>query len=286
MKAERVTDSISYHGEGPCWWAATGRLRFVDMLAGAVVELDDDVKPTRLSVPSSVASVIRPRKGGGAVVATERGIALGREEDLSDLTEAATVLRDPAIRTNEGGCDPDGRFWIGTMAYDQAEGAASVYRWDGPGTEPVTAWGGATVSNGLGWSPDGALAYWNDTPTGTITLLDYSREDGLMNPHPFVTIDADDARPDGLTVDAEGGVWTALNGGSAVHRYDAEGQLSEVVELPVRQVTACTFGGDGLDCLYITTSRENLPDDVEPAAGSVYAVTPGVRGLAPLPFAG
>ena len=114
MKAQRITDTISHHGEGPCWWPATGRLRFVDMLAGSVIELDEGGKRgyRRLPVPSPVASVIRPRAGGGAIVATERGLALGRAEDLSDLKEVVRLYDDLSIRTNEGGCDPDGRFWI------------------------------------------------------------------------------------------------------------------------------------------------------------------------------
>ncbi|WP_303323568.1 SMP-30/gluconolactonase/LRE family protein [Actinomyces radicidentis] len=286
MKAERVSDSITYHGEGPCWWEATGRLRLVDMLAGAVVEFDDDVTPTRMDVPSSVASVIRPRVGGGALVTTEHGVVLGRAEDLSDLLEVTTLLTDSAIRTNEGGCDPDGRLWIGTMAYAQTPGDAVVYRWDGPDAQPVTAWDGATICNGLGFNPDGTCAYWTDTPTGTITLLDYDAGAGLVSPRPFVTIDPEDGYPDGLAVDAEGGVWTALNGGSAVRRYAPDGTLDAVVELPVRQVTSCAFGESGYGTLFITTSRENLPDDVEPAAGSVYAVDAGVRGMAPLPFRG
>mgnify|MGYP002716929000 FL=1 len=99
-------------------------------------------------------------------------------------------------------------------------------------------------------------------------------------------IPEDAGHPDGLTVDAEGGIWTALNGGSAVHRYSPEGELTEVIELPFRQITACTFGGPDLDRLFITTSRENLPDDEEPAAGSIYAVEPGVRGMQPLAFGG
>ncbi len=286
MKAQRITDSISYHGEGPCWWPATGRLRFVDMLAGVVVELDDRAEGgyRRLPVPSRVASVIRPRAGGGALVATERGIALGREEDLSDLKEVVSLTDDPTIRTNEGGCDPDGRFWVGTMSYEKVVGAAGVYRWDGPGTAPVLAWSGATTANGLGFSPDGELGYWVDTPTRTVTVLDYDARAGLADPRPFVDIDEGAGKPDGLCVDAEGGVWVALHRGSAVRRYDAGGRLSEVVELPVSKVTACTFGGEGLDLLFITTSRENLPDGVEPASGSVYACEPGVRGLEPLTF--
>ena len=288
MKAQRITDTISHHGEGPCWWPATGRLRFVDMLAGSVIELDEGGRRgyRRLPVPSPVASVIRPRAGGGAIVATERGLALGRAEDLSDLKEVVRLYDDLSIRTNEGGCDPDGRFWIGTMSYRRTVGAASVYRRDGPGTRPVRAWGGATTANGLGFSPDGALGYWTDTPTRTVTVFDYDARAGLVNPRPFVEIEEGAGKPDGLCVDAEGGVWVALHRGSAVRRYDAEGRLSEVVELPVNKVTACTFGGEDLDRLYITTSRENLPDDVEPASGSVYLADVGVKGLEPLAFAG
>lgn len=191
MRAQRVTDSITYHGEGPCWWPATGRLRLVDMLAGAVVELDEEAEGghRRLPVPSPVASVIRPRAGGGAVVATERGIALGRAEDLSDLAEAAALWDDPTIRTNEGGCDPDGRFWIGSMSYGKVPGAAAVYRWDGPGAEPRRAWGGATICNGLGFSPDGTRAYWIDTPTLTVTVMDYDAGAGLVDPRPFVRVE-------------------------------------------------------------------------------------------------
>lgn len=162
---------------------------------------------------------------------------------------------------------------------------AAVYRWDGE-EEPTRAWGGATICNGLGWSPDGSLAYWTDSGAGTITLLDHDERAGLVSPRPFISIDPEVGVPDGLAVDAEGGVWSAVNGGSQVRRYDPNGTVSAVVELPVSQVTACAFGEDGLGTLFITTSRENLPDDVEPAAGSVYAVDPGVRGMAPLPFRG
>jgi sugar lactone lactonase YvrE len=101
-----------------------------------------------------------------------------------------------------------------------------------------------------------------------------------------VTVPEEDGLPDGLTVDGEGGVWVALYGGSAVRRYSPEGSLDAVLELPVTQVTACTFGGPGLDELYITSSRENVPDGEQPQAGSVFVARPGVRGLPVVPFSG
>jgi len=142
-----------------------------------------------------------------------------------------------------------------------------------------------TISNGLDWSPDGALAYYNDTDTQRTDVFDYTFETGLTNRRPFVR-HGDEMRPDGLTVDAEGGVWVAMNGAGAVHRYSPEGVLEAVVKLPVAKVTACTLGGAGLATLFITTSREDLPPDVEPPAGSLFSAEVGVSGLPAREFAG
>ena len=96
----------------------------------------------------------------------------------------------------------------------------------------------------------------------------------------------DTERPDGLTVDAEGGVWVALNGSGVVHRYTPAGVLDEVVHLPTPKVTACTFGGPGLDQLFITTSREGMAPDDDPLAGSLFRAEVGVSGLPVREFAG
>jgi sugar lactone lactonase YvrE len=185
---------------------------------------------------------------------------------------------------NEGGCDPDGRLWCGSMAYDQAPGAAAMYRLD-PDGSVREAFDGVTVSNGLEWSPDGALAYYNDTATHRVDVFDYDRVSGLTGRRPFVVLGDDDS-PDGLTVDAEGGVWVALHGGGAVHRYDAGGRLDAVVEVPTAQVTACTLGGPDLAQLFITTSRQGMAAGQDPLAGALFQVAVGVRGLPVRAFAG
>jgi len=143
---------------------------------------------------------------------------------------------------------------------------------------------GGTVSNGLDWSPDGFRAYYNDTPTHRIAVFDYDRRSGLTDRRTFVQL-SDDGNPDGLTVDAEGGVWVAMYGGGAVHRYAPDGTLSEVVEVPTPQVTACALGGPGLDELFITTSREGLSGD-HPLAGALFRAEVGVAGRPVLEFAG
>jgi len=276
---ERFSDAVAYHGEGPVW---IGGVRFVDMLAGDIVALDGDgAVVDRLRV-GTVAAAFRPRRDGGLVVAVERGFALvdarGRVETLLE------IWADPGVRMNDGGTDPDGRFYCGSMAYDVTPGAGALYRLD-PGGSVSVVLDAATISNGLAWTPDGRTAYYVDSPTQRIDVFDYDAEAGLINRRPFVTVAEDDGLPDGLTVDREGGVWVALFGGSAVRRYGPTGTLEEVLDLPVTQVTACTFGGDGLEELYITTSRENLPEDQQPQAGSVFRARPGVAGLPPTPFA-
>jgi sugar lactone lactonase YvrE len=184
---------------------------------------------------------------------------------------------------NEGGCDPDGRFYCGSMAYDQRPGAGALHRLDPDGSVQVVL-PELTISNGLEWSPDGSLAYYVDTPTGRVDVFDYDAERGLTGRRPFAR--PTPGHPDGLTVDAEGGVWVALFDGGAVHRYTPGGVLDGVVELPTPQVTACTLGGPDLDRLYVTTSAENLEPGTDPLAGSLFAADVGVRGRPVREFAG
>lgn len=281
MHAEQLTDAVAFHGEGPVWWPDGSGLRCVDMLAGDVLTLAPDGTVGRTHV-GDVVAVVRPRRNGGAVLAVERGFAL--EEADGTITHLAPVWSDDGVRMNEGGCDPDGRLWCGSMAYDQTPGAAAMYRLDSDG-RVRQVFGDVTVSNGLDWSPDGALAYYADTATHRVDVFDYDREAGLTGRRPFVTL-GDDDNPDGLTVDAEGGVWVALYGGGAVHRYAPAGHLDAVVEVPTGQVTACTLGGPALDQLFITTSREGLGPDDDPLAGALFTVPAGVRGLPVRAFGG
>ena len=281
MRAEQLTDSVAYHAEGPVWSPRWGGLRWVDMLAGDVLSLQENGHVSRRHV-GTVAAALRPRKSGGAVIGVERSFAL--ESPDGTLTCPDELWSDPGIRMNEGGCDPDGRFYCGSMAYDQAPGAAALYRLDPDGTVTVVL-DAVTISNGLDWTPDGSAAYYNDTATGQVAVFDYDREAGLTNRRTFVEI-PDGGRPDGLTVDSAGGVWVAIANGGQVQCYSPQGVLSEVVDVSARKVTACTFGGDHLDQLFITTSREGLERGQDPLAGSLFTVKPGVCGMQVREFAG
>jgi sugar lactone lactonase YvrE len=282
VRAEQLTDPITFHGEGPVFSPGWGGLRLVDMFAGDVLTLDAAGAVSRRHV-DTIAAALRPRVGGGAVIAVERGFALLDAE--GSLTRLPEVWSDPTVRMNEGGTAPDGSFYCGSMAYDQRTGAGSLYRLAADGTVSV-ALPRVTVSNGLGWSPDGSQAYYNDTPTGRIAVFDWAPDTGLTGMRTFATVPAEDGSPDGLTVDSDGGVWVALYGGGAVRRYSAQGDLDEIIEVGAERVTACTFGGKDLKRLYITTSREGLEPDEDPLAGSVFTAVPGVSGLPVTPFAG
>jgi len=281
MQAEAVTGPVAGHGEGPVWSDGWGGLRWVDQLAGDVLHLEAGGGVLRRHVAPVVAAV-RPRRGGGAVLGVERGFAL---EAPDGTVEVLPPLWDHAgERMNEGGCDPDGRFYCGSMV-EARRPTGRLHRLDPDGTV-TTVLGGVTVSNGLDWSPDGTVAYYVDTATGRIDVFGYDVDTGLTGRRPFVVVPDADGHPDGLVVDAEGGVWVALHRGGQVRRYDADGDLDAVVEVPVPRVTACTFGGPALDELYITTSKAGEGPGDTALAGALFRAHVGVRGRPVRPYGG
>jgi sugar lactone lactonase YvrE len=278
--AEALTGPVAFHAEGPVWLGTAG-LHWVDMFAGDVLNLSADGTIGRRHV-GPIAAVVRPRVGGGVVIAGERGFLL---DDGDGSLRATPDVLGAGIRMNDGGCDPAGNFYCGSMSYQQTPGAGSMFRLD-PARSVTTVFTDVTISNGLEWSPDGSLAYYVDTPTKRVDVFDWDAEHGLRYRRPLIEIPEGVGSPDGLTVDAEGSIWVAMYGGSSVRRYQADGILDGIIEVPATNVTACTFGGPGLDELFITTSRENLADGEQPLAGSVFHFRPGVEGRAVRPYAG
>ena len=281
--ANQVTEVCTAHGEGPFWDSARDRLLVVDMLRGAVVAVGASGATERYEL-GGVAAAVRARRAGGYVLATERGFRLYTPDFVPDGAEVP-AFTDARIRMNDGGCDPQGRFYCGTMAYAATPGAGALYRLDPDlSVHPVLT--GVTISNGLQWAADQRHAYYNDTPTGRVDRYDFDAVSGSFGDRrTFATIEPDHGKPDGMAIDDEGGVWVALWGGGAVHRYDDTGTLSDRIELPVRQVTACAFGGTDGTTLYITTSRDGLGDAAEAEAGAVFAAETGVRGATQHTFA-
>ncbi|MGW9627220.1 SMP-30/gluconolactonase/LRE family protein [Microbacterium sp. NPDC055521] len=282
MRAENVTGPIAWHAEGPVWAAAWGGLRWVDGAAGDLLTLRDG-GVIRQHVDDEYLAFVRPRRSGGFVAVGARTLYLADEAD-GETRAVATLGGTPGVRMNDGCCDPGGRLLAGSMAYDAAPGGGSLRRIDADLAISVVL-PEATISNGIAFTSDGSHAYYNDTATGRVDVFDVSDGD-LVNRRPFVSVPADSGAPDGLCVGADGSVWVALWGGSAVHGYDSSGALIESIQLPVPQVSACTFGGHGLSTLFITTSAQGLDPDHGTEAGSLFAIDLGIRGLPTLPFAG
>ncbi|HEY1916350.1 MAG TPA: SMP-30/gluconolactonase/LRE family protein [Streptosporangiaceae bacterium] len=277
----------AYLAESPIWDAASQTLLWVDIMAGDVHRFDPasgEDTVTHVDVP---VGAVAARRGGGLVVAAGVGFAT-----LDEQTGELGWLWDGGLgdRMNDGKCDPAGRFLGGTLTYARGPGACALYRLDSGG-QVSTLLADVTLSNGLGWNPAGDLFYFADTPTEQVDVFDYDPETGAASGR-GVLIDLRDVpgRPDGLTVDSEGGIWVAMAGGGAVRRHTADGRPDLVIEFPVRLVTSVTFGGTGLTDLYVTTSREHLTEaDLadQPLAGSVFAVTDtGFTGLPATTYAG
>src|SRR6478752_2839601 len=282
--AEQLTGRDAVHAEGPVWSPQWGGLRWVDMLAGDVLHLDESTGRVGRWHIGRVAAALRPRTSGGAIIATERDFVVA---DIigGAVRSVSTVITAPGVRFNDGACDPAGNFYCGTMAYDETPGAGALFRINAADYGVDKILGHLTISNGLAWTGDGAMVYYVDTPTGRIDVFDYDSTNGLTGRRPFVTIDAAEGFPDGLTVDVDGGVWVALWNGHAVRHYDSSGTLVEVIEVPPRQITACTFGGSDLTDLFITTSATGAGKD-SPGAGAVFHHKASVPGIAVRPFNG
>ena len=278
VQAELLLDARAQLGEGPCWLAGRERLLWVDIMAGRVHLLDPKTGDDQVAEVGQPVGAAAPADDGRVALAVRDGFAvLDLDDGLVELI--ADVEREIAgNRMNEGKCDSAGRFWAGTMALDHRRGAGALYRLDERGhVERMVE--GISISNGLGWSPDDRLMYYIDTPERRVDVFDFDPATGTIGGRrPFVAIDGA-GHPDGMTVDAEGGLWVALWGGGRIARFLPDGTPAGGVEVPVAQTSSCCFGGPGLRDLYITTAWQRVPPDRrEPHAGGLFRCRPGVAG--------
>ena len=268
-------------GEGPIWLADRSELVWVDIQRGQVHLADPLTGRARTLELGERVGALAPTTAGGLVVATATGFVhldpdTGRIRRLANFEPA-----DPTVRMNDGKADPWGSFWAGTMGLDKRPGAGNLYRLD-PDLQLTLVQPDVTISNGLDWTDDRATMYFVDTPTQRIdqfTVADGGRD--IADRRPFVHLPREQGTPDGLTVDAEGRVWLAIWGGSAVRCFSPSGELEAIIRLPTTHVTSCTFGGPNLDDLYITSAQSELTAEqlaAEPLAGRVFHCRPGATG--------
>ncbi|MFH9075259.1 SMP-30/gluconolactonase/LRE family protein [Streptomyces alboflavus] len=282
MTVEVVLHAAAAFGECPTWDAADGSLLWVDLNRCEAHRLRPaDGSDTALRFDQPVAAA-KPRAGraGGLVLTLRDGVAVTGPDGAVHMV---TDWSAEGVRGNDTGVDRRGRLWVGTVAGDAAPGWLGRLSGDGATHRVVTD---TRLSNGIAWSPDDRRMYFVDTPTRRVDVLDYDLASGTaVNRRPFVDLADVEGVPDGLCVDADGGVWVALFRGGAVRRYTPEGRLDREIRFPVSLTTACGFGGPDLTELYVTSARR-APDHDEPLAGSVFVVTGVGQGVAAPAFAG
>jgi sugar lactone lactonase YvrE len=285
--AEVCTTDAFYLGENCRWDEVRGELYWVDLDAGRFYRAHADgtkVDLVRSYEVDGCLCAVAPMqdRSGGWIVAVNQSIAM-----LDESGQLLELVRPEAhneteVRMNDGAADPWGRFWIGSMAFNAEVGRGSLYRFhESTGVEKVL--GDLTIANGLGWSPDRGTMYFVDSVPGTIHAFDVDDTGEIGNKRLFAEFDGPtEGAPDGLCVDAEGGIWVAVWGGYEVRRYAPSGELTARVSVPTAQPSCCAIGGANGTTLYITTAREDMSAELlarEPDAGRLFCAEVNVRGL-------
>jgi sugar lactone lactonase YvrE len=287
MEIEIEARALDALGEGPVWLTGSTRLLRVDIHEPAIVVRDVAAARERRRRLTEHVGFAVPAAQGGFVAGVGRSLI-----GLDDLDAPPRLLAtvEPGVvanRFNDAAVDARGRLWAGTMSTIRKPGSAALYRFTGDGP-PDVAIRGVTISNGLDWNLDGTCLYYIDSTTQRVDAIDFDVERGRLGTRRrLVAIDPADGLPDGLAVDAEGGIWIALFGGGAIRRYLPDGRLDLHVPVPVTNPTSVAFGGSDLRDLYVTSARHRLTFEqlaAEPLAGSLLRLRPGVAGRPTVPY--
>jgi len=287
LTTELVFDAHATLGEGPLWDADAGVLWWVDIEGRRIHRFDPATRQDTSIETVSMVGALALRTGGGLLAALEDGVyAVDFETGAASLF--APLDEPPEIRSNESKCDPAGRFLVGTMAFDNSP-IGSLYSIEPDGTVRRLL-DGLSIANGMAWSADGGTFYYIDSPLRRVDAFDYDLATGsISGRRPHLTFGDPVAKPDGMAIDAEGGLWIAFWDAAEIRRYGPNGSLDVVVRVPATQVTSAVFGGPDLHDLYITCATTGLSEAElaqQPHAGGLFHVRIPVAGLLPDRFAG
>lgn len=278
--ARDVRDEL---GEGVLWSARDNALYWVDILAPALNRLSlADGRTTRWAMPELLGWVVE-RQAGGFVAGFQSGFA-----ELYLAPFAVRHLGDPephlpGNRMNDGKADAHGTIWCGTMDMAEKEDSGSLYRFTaGRGWSLMDS--GYRVPNGPAFSPDGAWLYHSDSARRVIYRFARNADGSVRDRQVFIRFADADGFPDGMTVDAQGGLWVAHWDGSRISRFDPDGTLDRTIAMPARQMTNVSFAGPGLDRMFATSAATGLPANDHD--GALFEVDCGAVGLPPALFAG
>jgi sugar lactone lactonase YvrE len=278
---EQLITTPATLGEGPCWHATEKVLYWVDIWGKALHRFNPATSTDQHWDLGEMVGTVAPRQSGGLILGLEKGFAFFDPE--SQTLERLPALEDDAItRFNDGKCDPFGRFWCGSMDQKEEKSIGTLYRLDVDGSvHPMQHELG--ISNGMGWNPDRTVMYHIDSPTKTVYKYDYDlKTGGAGNRRPAFVLGPDDGWPDGMTTDTEGMIWLAEWAGARVcRRHPDTGEILTQINVPAPHTSACCFGGENMNELYITTARKGLTAeqlDEYPHSGCLFRAKTNVTG--------
>ncbi len=287
-QAELVFKYKAKLGEGALWNAATQQFYWVD-IEGREFHTYDPAKKVDIiyPMPSRVGTVVSIDENE-AMVALEDGVYTVNLESKEVQLFSSVHDTEVPSRFNDGKVDPNGNLWVGSMPFSQDTATGKLYRFKPDGDSEIMH-RNIGISNGIVWTKDHSTMYFIDTKKGNIRAFDYDVNDSsISNERVAVVVPEELGFPDGMTIDENDQLWVGLwNGGIVAHYDPKSGKLLSKVEVPAHNVTACAFGGENFDQLYITTASVDMTNEEKekyPLAGSVFVVTPGVKGVKAVDF--
>lgn len=288
---QQLTQQPAFLGEGPCWHAGEQVLYWIDIWGKKLHRFDPATDHDQVWELEEMIGTVAPRRAGGLLLALERGFGFFDPHATQPTVEHLPPLEDDTFkRFNDGKCDPFGRFWCGSMDHKEEQSIGTLYRMDADGTT-VEIEHDLGVSNGLGWDLERGVMYHIDSPTKTIFQYDYDPDTGnVTNRRPAIVLGDNEGWPDGMTMDTEGMIWLGHWGGARVTRRDPRNDtILERHDVPGLNATACCFGGEKLNELYITTARKGMTETQLkefPASGNLFRLPTQVTGVETFAFAG
>ena len=277
----RIGSQTDILGESPIWDDRTQCLYWVDIRQPAIRQLDVCTGQVHSWPMPDLVGSIALCDDGRLLVALPEFIAVfdTASGSLEPLARPQSLIA--GHRFNDGRCDRQGRFWVGSMHNITRAPEGMLYRLQGRGMlEPVQ--GGICIPNSLAFSPDGRVMYFADSLRYTLYAYDYDTVTGELGPQRIFATTQAPGFPDGSTVDEDGYLWNAQFDAARIVRYSSDGRIDRVIDLPVQRPTCCAFGGPDLSTLYITTASQKMTADelkAQPLAGALLALDVGVRGL-------
>jgi sugar lactone lactonase YvrE len=278
--------------EGPVWDPFRQRLLWVDIRRGVVIvgQLRDDgtIAVEERVQTSGAVGAVAVAADGSWIIAGERGILT--RSAAGELTPGPEILpADSGRRLNDGKVDPAGRFVVGTLRIDGSATTTEQLVLVQPDGSLDDLDADLTLSNGLGWSPDGGLFYSIDTERRAVNVREYDAAAGIVGPRRVLLTIEENRYPDGMCVDADGYLWIAIWGGGQVRRYSPEGVWDRTIDIPAPHASCVAFAGPELATMVITTATKDLtPEQLDeyPLSGRLFTLDAGVRGLPLTPWSG